>query len=156
MITDSSSRESLIHSKISQVCISSMTGKVLLVTPNISYRFQRILQLFQNFRWRMHYITSIYTFIVKAHEMCMCLYGITLFISVPLFILISRVLCGSLFLPRNSLIFGAFRLITIYSFKGNPSRSCYIYREIISLKDHIGMRFRCCSLCIFRSNNCIF
>ena len=31
--------ESLIHSKIWQVYISSVMGKVLLVTPNISYRF---------------------------------------------------------------------------------------------------------------------
>ena len=63
----------------------------------------------------------------------MCLYGILLFLSIPLFIFILGFIW--VFIPfKEFTYFGAFRLITIYSFKENPSGSYCLYREIISHK----------------------
>ena len=81
--------EYLIYNKTSQVCISSVSGKILLVTPNISNQFLEDTSNPNLQAEKTLYHKYIYALIVKAHEMHMCLYDILLFLSsVPLFILI--------------------------------------------------------------------
>jgi hypothetical protein len=87
----------------------------------------------------MHYITSIYTLIVKAHENAHVLIWYTF---VPFDSSFHSYLSGLMWVFIPSKEFTYFLCIQTYNhifLQEDPSESCYLL-----IKDNIGMRFCCC------------
>jgi len=125
--------------------------KVLLVTPKYIILVSRGTSIISNLRVE----NALYHKYIYTHSKC----SWNAHMLIPFGFSFYSYLSGLIwvFIPYMEFTyFGALRLITIYSFKKNPSGSCYIYGEIISLKDKLVWDFNVALHGFSESHNCIF